>query len=74
MVIGGVNKPCSIVSGHYDINQRSLSISFSLFVNVAVPIEECFIYPTNTSNKCAFYGVKGGTPLRNRRDRRTSIA
>jgi len=32
------------------------------------------IIPTNTSNKHAFYGVKGGTPLRNRRDRQTSIA
>ena len=42
--------------------------------NVAVPRELCFIYLTNTSNKRAFYGVKGGTPLRNRRDRRTSIA
>ena len=29
---------------------------------------------TNTSNKHAFYGVKGGTPLRNRCDRQTSIA
>ena len=29
--------------------------------NVAVPREECFIYPTNTSNKRAFYGVKGNT-------------
>jgi len=32
------------------------------------------IIPTNTSNKHAFYGIKGGTPLRNRRDRQTSIA
>ena len=30
--------------------------------------------PTITSNKHALYGVNGGTPLRNRRDRRTSIA
>ena len=29
--------------------------------------------PTIPINKHALYGVKGGTPLRNRRDRRTSI-
>ena len=29
---------------------------------------------TITRNKHALYGVNGGTPLRNRRDRRTSIA
>ena len=32
------------------------------------------IIPTNTSSKHAFYGVKGGKPLCNRRDRQTSIA
>ena len=30
--------------------------------------------PTITSNKHVLCGVKGGTPLRNRRDRRTSTA
>ena len=30
--------------------------------------------PTITSNKHTLYGVEGGTPRRNRRDRRTSIA
>lgn len=32
MVVGGVNIPRSIASGHYDINQRSLLISFGSFI------------------------------------------
>ena len=40
--------------------EMSLLPDYDFFtVNVAVPREEGFIYPTNTSNKCAFYGVKG---------------
>ena len=48
--------------------------SRKILIIVAVPREYALNTPTITSNKHAFYGVKGGTPLRNQQDRQTSIA
>jgi len=69
------HKKNTILKATWLCENEKYSLVFKNILMLQFQGSNALIIPTNTSNKHAFYGVKGGgTPLRNWRDRGTSVA
>ena len=70
----------TVTNEQFEINYVPFAVGNSeqnspkLSINVAVPMKICLdTYKVNKHNNHTVYGIKGGSPLRNWRDKQTPI-